>query len=148
MIREDWRTSPTKTGWESCGWRKEMFGENTWRREGSFNVRRDLTIETERLSTRSRNDRKKDNGFKLNKSWFKLNIRKKISMMRVGRQWNKLPEEAVDAHPSGIFEARLGRVLWATRTRVKHPRLRQAHWNWMVFKGPLQIKPFYDSTTV
>ncbi|KFW93546.1 hypothetical protein N336_02143, partial [Phalacrocorax carbo] len=47
------------------------------------------------------------NGFKLRKSRFRLDIRKKFFTVKVVRQWNNLSREVVDAPIPGMFKARL-----------------------------------------
>ena len=52
-------------------------------------------------------DKMKGNGFKLEEGRFKLDIRKKFSIVRVVRHWNRLPSEVVKAPSLEAFKARL-----------------------------------------
>ncbi|KFP33755.1 hypothetical protein N325_10449, partial [Colius striatus] len=47
------------------------------------------------------------NSFKLKKSRFRLDIRKKFFTMGILWHWDKLPREAVDAPSLEVFKARL-----------------------------------------
>ncbi|KAK4830017.1 hypothetical protein QYF61_008280 [Mycteria americana] len=51
------------------------------------------------------------NGFKLKEGRFRLDIRKKISTVRMVRHWNRLPKEVMDAPSLEVFKARLDEAL-------------------------------------
>ena len=61
----------------------------------------------EGLFTRVRRDRTRGNGFQLKGGRFRLEVRKKFITVRVERQWNRLPREAVDGPSLAVFKARL-----------------------------------------
>jgi len=65
----------------------------------------------ERIFTRACSGRKKRNGFKLKEGRFRLDIRKKFCTMRVMRQRNRLPREAVAAPSLAVFKAWLDGAL-------------------------------------
>jgi len=65
----------------------------------------------EGLFKRACSDRTSWNGFRLKKSSFRLDIRKKFFTLRVVRQWNLLPREVVDAPSLEEFKARLNGAL-------------------------------------
>jgi len=47
------------------------------------------------------------NGFKLKEGRFRLDIRKKLFMMRIGKYWHRLPREVVAPRFLEMFNARL-----------------------------------------
>ncbi|KFW04970.1 hypothetical protein N326_11614, partial [Eurypyga helias] len=47
------------------------------------------------------------NGYKVKTGRFRLDIRKKFFTEKVGRHWNRLPREAVDAPSLEVSKARL-----------------------------------------
>jgi len=58
---------------------------------------------------REHSDRTRGNSFKLKEG--RLDIRKKIIIMKVVRHWNTLPREAVDVPCLEVFKASLDGVL-------------------------------------
>ncbi|KFQ24623.1 hypothetical protein N331_01772, partial [Merops nubicus] len=65
----------------------------------------------EGLFTRFCSDRRRGNGFKLEKGRFRLDIKKKFFNMRVIDHWNRLPRQVVEAPSLGTFMIRLGQGL-------------------------------------
>ncbi|GAB0190324.1 hypothetical protein GRJ2_001497700 [Grus japonensis] len=65
----------------------------------------------EGLFTRACSDRTRSNVFKLKEGRFRLDIRNKFFTVRVVRNWNRLPREAVDTPSLETFQARLDGAL-------------------------------------
>jgi len=65
----------------------------------------------ENIVSRTCCDRTRSNGFRLREGRFRLGIRKKFFTMRVMRQWNLLPREAVTAPSLEVFKASLDGAL-------------------------------------
>ena len=61
-------------------------------------------------------DKTRRNGFKLRQGRLRLDIRRKFITQRVVTQWNRLPNEVVDAPSLEAFKARLdvalGSLVW------------------------------------
>ena len=53
----------------------------------------------------------KGNGFILEESRFRLDIRKKFFTVMVARHWNRLPSKVVDVPTLEVFKARLDGAL-------------------------------------
>jgi len=119
--------------------------EKAWRRPYiSLPVAEGACKEAEEgLITRACSDRTRGNRFKLKEGRFRLDIRKKFFVMRVVKQWNRLPREAVDAPSLAVFKARLdgalSNLVWWKMSLPMAQGLEL---------GPFQPKPFYDSMMI
>jgi len=67
--------------------------------------------EEDRLFSRVCRDKTRRNGFKLEQGTFRLDMRKKFYMVRVVKDWNKLPRDGLKALSLEIFKIRLDRTL-------------------------------------
>ena len=56
-------------------------------------------------------DKTRENGTKLKEGRFRLDIGKQFFTMRVVKDWNRFPREAVAAPSLKVFKARLDRAL-------------------------------------
>ena len=63
------------------------------------------------LCSRICGDRTRENGFKLKKGRFRLDIRKKSFTVRVVRHWNRLPRDVVDAPSVETSKTKLDKAL-------------------------------------
>jgi len=99
-----------------CSPRGLLWGSSAWRRKGSgetvFQYLKGACKKArEGFLKRACSDRTRGNGFKVEEGRFRLDIRKKFLTMRVVRQWNRLPREAVAAPSLEVFKARLDGAL-------------------------------------
>jgi len=90
-----------------------------------------LVLYTSRYSICS--DRTRGNSFKLKEGTFRLDVKKKFFTMRVVRDWNRLPREAVAARSLEVFRAGLDGVL-SNLVWWKVSLSWQGAWNEMSFK--------------
>jgi len=65
----------------------------------------------DRLLSRICCDRTRENGFKLKEVKFKLDIRRKLFMIRVMRHWNRLPRMLVGTLSLEMFKVRMDGAL-------------------------------------
>ena len=74
-------------------------------------LKRSYRKEGDRLFSRVCGDRTRGNGFKFKEGRFILDVRKKLFMIRVARQWSKLSRDVVNAPSLETFKARLDQAL-------------------------------------
>jgi len=96
--------------------------------------------EGDRLFIRIHGDRTRGNSPKLKEGSFWLGRRKKSFTVRVVRHWNRLHRDVVDASSLKTFKARLDLDLGNLIKLFTAEEL-----DWMNFKGPFQLKRFYES---
>jgi len=89
-------------------------------------------------------DRTRSKGFNLREGGFRLHIIEKFFMMKVVKHWHRLPREMVEAPSLEKFKARLDGAL-SKLIQLKMSLLTAGGVGYMVSKGPLQPKAFYDS---
>jgi len=70
-------------------------------------LKRSYKKEGEWLFTRVDTDRTRGDGLKLRQGRFRLDIRRKFFTQRVGKHWNRLPKEVVDAPSLEALKAKL-----------------------------------------
>ena len=70
-------------------------------------LKRSYKKEGEGLFTRVDTDRTRGDGLKLRQGRFRLDIRRKFFTQRVGKHWNRLPKEVVDAPSLEALKAKL-----------------------------------------
>jgi len=109
---EGWSTSPYEESLRELGWfsleKRRFWGDltaafqylkGTYRKDG------------ENLFSEVCCDRTRSDGFKPKEGRFRLDIRKNFFTMGVGKHWNRLPREVVEAPSLKTFKARLDRAL-------------------------------------
>jgi len=92
----------------------ELFSLEKRRLQGDFTAAFQSlkgAYKKDRLFSRTCCDRARDNGFKLKEGRFRLDIRKKIFMVRAVKHWNRLPREVVDAPSLETFKVKLDGAL-------------------------------------
>ena len=66
-----------------------------------------VSKEGDRLLSRVYWDMLRGNGFKLKEGRFRLDIKKRLFMIKVVKHWNRLPKEVVDVPSLETFKLRL-----------------------------------------